>query len=259
MQNKKVDSDTDLDQGIENFLQKEIINLNERKTNRQKVNKAIIITSFVFIIIAILAGLLMGTYNNFFVIVTAAYSLVFLLSPLIRQNTEFDNRIQQLNEELDLLKIGKESIELRAEKQFKVHQSELKRYYDQSLKHGSWIFYIGILNLIIGVGIIVLAMYLISQNNSDNNSDKILIGIIGGVAGILTNFIAAIYLRMYSGQTKSLNEFHNRLVYTNHLHYSNFLISKIYDEKLRSETWAALALSLPNRYRSSSNEDQSSD
>lgn len=45
---------------------------------------------------------------------------------------------------------------------------------------------------------------------------------------------------MYSETIKSSNEFHNRLATTHHLHFSNFLLSKIENDVLREETLAII-------------------
>jgi hypothetical protein len=75
-------------------------------------------------------------------------------------------------------------------------------------------------------------------------SDKILIGVLGAIGAILSNFVAVIFVKMYSETIKSLTEFHNRLVITHYLHFSNFLVSKIRDERLREETLSKLAIEI---------------
>lgn len=237
-------------QGIESYLRSELNQVTELKLKRQKHNRSYMFMLITMVVIFIAFVIYLQTKNFvisidiLFLVLIPFYSILLLLIILARPNSEFDNRIQQLNEEIDLLGIGKESLELRAEKQFKIHQNELKRYYDQSLKQNSWIFYTGIANLFVGFIIIGVTIFLVANSDS---SKGLIVGILGGIAGILTNFIALIYLKMYSGTVNSLGEFHNRLVYTNHLHYSNLLVSKIYDEELRSETWAKLALSIAER------------
>ncbi|MNI67215.1 hypothetical protein D3C73_1228360 [compost metagenome] len=100
----------------------------------------------------------------------------------------------------------------------------------------------GIFSLVSGIAIILITLIFVF-NNPGNNSELV-ISIVGGVTGILSNFVAVIFLKMYSESVKSLSTFHERLVTTHHLHFSNFLISKIFDESLREQTWAGLALSL---------------
>lgn len=234
-------------------LKSELFALEEEKKRMRKYNKRFI-AFFIGGLIGIIL-LFVGLWGvqdienrsqiTVIIFIFSGFLLPILIGVLMSSSTQNDNRIFQIKDELELLKVDVELKELRAEKQFKSHQYELKRYYDQSLKHGSWIFFIGIANLFVGIVIIGVTFYLVSNETGDENS--LIIGVVGGTAGILTNFIAAIYLKMYSGTIKSLNDFHNRLVYTNHLHYSNFLVSKINDEKLKNETWAKLALAIVER------------
>lgn len=91
-------------------------------------------------------------------------------------------------------------------------------------------------------GMVIIITTLVFLFNSNNN--EVVISVTGGVAGVLTNFIGVIFLKMYSETVKSLSTFHERLVATHHLHFSNFLISKIFNDPLREEAWAKLALSL---------------
>lgn len=196
-------------------------------------------------------------YNNF-IFMTASKELVITVSIIstflslllfifvfLFGNKLHYFQIEEIQDQIDLLGIEEALYEQRAEKQFKVHQSELKRYYDQSLKQSSLLFFIGVLSLGIGFIIVGVSLYLVYTGpDKDNNT---VVAILGGVGGILTNFIGVIYLKMYSETIQSSNEFHNRLVSTNHLHYSNFLISKIKNNRLREETLATLALSIsPN-------------
>lgn len=142
--------------------------------------------------------------------------------------------------EIDLKNIALDEREKRAQKLFQLHQRELKRYYDQSLNQGLWIFLAGIICLILGFVVIGITLYEVFSNSISNN-DKIVIGVVGAVSGMLINFIAAIYMRMFGDTVKSATEFHNRLVATHHLHFGNFLISKIDDNKLRDTALAEVS------------------
>jgi len=254
---EKNESDTNTandENGLLNSALKKI----ETKRSQNVVFRSILIVLFVVTQIVI-ATITIIDYNihssiDWTLLGLSVYSFVFLAALLFFPLSGIDARIDQIKDEIDLQSVGTKSSEMRAEKQFKLHQKELKRYYDQSLKQGSWIFYIGIANLFAGLIIIGVTLYLVS-----NSDDKLIVGAVGGVSGVLTNFIAVIFLRMYSGTIKSLSDFHNRLVFSNHLHYSNLLVSKIFDEKLRTETWAQLALKIVEKEKESNNEkDQES-
>jgi hypothetical protein len=68
--------------------------------------------------------------------------------------------------------------------------------------------------------------------------------IITGLGGVLANFIAVIYLRMYSATVTSVGGFHQRLVTTHHLHFGNFLTAKIEATGLRDKALAEMATRL---------------
>src|SRR5262249_18992030 len=73
-------------------------------------------------------------------------------------------------------------------------------------------------------------------------ADKIVVGVVGVAGDILADFVAVIFLRMYSSTAASTREFHIRLVMTNQLFYAVVLALKIGDESLRETTLAQMAL-----------------
>ena len=176
------------------------------------------------------------------------YGIMMLLVPILYPVREIEIEIRDVENELDLLSISEDSIEERAEKQFKLHQLELKKYYDQTLRHSSWIFIVGLVCLFLGVAIIGITLYLVFSNSVANElSEKIILASLGAVGAILSNFIGIIYIKMYSETIKSLTEFHNRLVSTHYLHFGNFLIGKITDKTLREKTLAEIASNMAKK------------
>lgn len=180
--------------------------------------------------------------NKVIIGVIVIYAILLFILTLINSTQIYEDEIKNVENEIEMFEYEDSSIEQRAEKQFKVHQYDLKRYYDQSLRHSSWIFVVGIVSLIVGFAIIGYSLYMV--NNGDNEKSNIVIASLGGVAGLLTNFIGVIYLKMYSETVKSSTEFHNRLVFTHHLHFGNVLLSKIENKELREHTLSQMALSL---------------
>ena len=65
----------------------------------------------------------------------------------------------------------------------------------------------------------------------------------GAVPSIMRfNNVGAPFLKMYAGTSQMLNEFHGRLVLTHHLHFANYLASKVTDQnKLPDQTFKAMA------------------
>ena len=150
----------------------------------------------------------------------------------LSQKEEYEN-------DLDLLNISNTSWETKAIKLFKYHQFEVKKYYDLTLQQSSWIFRAGIVIIIIGFGFVAYTLYAIAHCGKDDDQ-RAVIGIVGSLATFMANFIGVIYLRMYTETVKSLTVFHNKLVTTHHLHFANYLNSKINDEDLRNKSLAEI-------------------
>lgn len=157
--------------------------------------------------------------------------LIFLIESFFDKNLIFD-KIKETSDELEYLNIENESDIKKAEKQFKLHQNELQKYYSQNLSHSQKIFYTGIVCIILGFGIIAFTMWILSTKNINNTLELM---ITGGIGGVLSNFIGVIYLKMYSETLKVLIEFHNKLVYTHNLHFSNYLLAKVENKELKEK------------------------
>jgi len=230
-------------------LEKELDRLQEEKEEFSKKRKYYLFVGIVLLAVALILYLILfrvlGLYETALLISSGLilYGVVALAKALQYFPLEIEDRIFQIQNELDLLSLEDNSIEERAEKLFRLHQFELKKYYDQTLKHSKWIFVVGILSIMAGFVFIIVSFVLLFKfpDRFKTFSDKALVGFLGGLGAILSNFVAVIFVRMYSETIKSLTEFHNRLVITHYLHFSNFLVSKIKDDKLREETLSRIA------------------
>jgi hypothetical protein len=154
---------------------------------------------------------------------------------------EFELEIRQTEDELDLIDTEASKDEQDAQKLFKLHQLELNKYYDQTLKQSRWIFFVGLFSLVLGFGVIGITVWVVRDGK---NGSTYSVAILGGIGGILSNFIGAVYLKMHSETIKSLTEFHNRLVRTHYLHFGNFLLAKIETRGLREQSLAKMAINL---------------
>ncbi|WP_329049816.1 hypothetical protein OG738_43360 [Amycolatopsis sp. NBC_01488] len=143
-------------------------------------------------------------------------------------------------QDLDAMLKGAE-LERRAMKLFQVHSQQLKRYYDQALRQRGFIFFTGIFCIFAGFSIIVMAFVLLKSAGPGSSLEKILVASLGAIGGILGNFIAVVYLRMFSETVKSIGTFHDRLVATHHLHFANFLVSKVADANGRDVAFRLVA------------------
>ncbi len=161
------------------------------------------------------------------------YFVIVLIYPVFNLSKSIGLEIEALQSELSLILTGVEAIEQRAERLFKSHEINLRRYYDQALTQSGFIFVVGIVCILIGFCFVGLSFYLLyDEKLADDNYTKTVITILGIASGVLTNFVAIIYLKIYAQTTKSFTNFHEKLVTTNHLHFANFLVSKINDKKI---------------------------
>jgi hypothetical protein len=155
---------------------------------------------------------------------------------------EADTRESQT--ELDLRELLNAD-EKRAHKLFELNGIELKRYYDQALQQRRVVFAIGVLCLLAGFGSIAAAIFVVYGEHGSTDQ-KIIAASLGAISGILSNFVAVIYLRMFTAIVTSMVEFHTRLVATHHAHFGNVLAARIVDPQKRDATLAGIALSLGN-------------
>ena len=233
------------------YLDRELQSLRERYRHRQTITRTSLVLGTVLCVATPIIYIFSG-HNYIFsghskiALATLLYGFFFLLVSLLRPASNIAIRILDIEDEIDLLSISSASIdEQRAEKLFKLHQIELKKYYDQTLRHSTWIFFVGVACIGLGFGAIGAALYLVyAATEHTGFSEKIVIAGLGSAGGILANFIAVIYLRMFSETLKSLTQFHNRLVGTHHLHFGNFLVAKIKDAPAREKALSEIALSI---------------
>jgi hypothetical protein len=179
-------------------------------------------------------------------VLVGGYGVVFLLATVaLRQRIrEVGDEILEIDNEIDLLRITDDSPERRAHKLFQLHAIELKRYYDQTLHQGSYIFWVGLLCILLGFGVVGATVLMLRSQESAELSQQIVIAVLGAIGGILANFIAIIYLRMYTETVRSMAAFHSKLVGTHHLHFGNLLVAKISDDSLRESTLKAMCETL---------------
>jgi len=111
-----------------------------------------------------------------------------------------------------------------------------------------WLFAVGVVCIVLGAAVVALTFYWVT-NMTNGVQEKIIVASLGGIGAILTNFIAAIYLKMHSTASESLNVFHSKLVESQELLLSNLLASRIEDDSKRWDTLSAIATSIVQRNR----------
>ena len=154
--------------------------------------------------------------------------------------------IQTIDFEIDLQQYEVSIPERRAEKILRIHQAQLRRYYDLNLSQNVWLFAVGVFCILLGAAVIALTFYWIT-NMTDGVQEKIIVASLGGVGAVLTNFIAAIYLKMHSMASESLNVFHSKLVESQELLLSNLLASRIEDNQKRWDTLSNISTTIVQR------------
>lgn len=91
-------------------------------------------------------------------------------------------------------------------------------------------------------------LYVLTRHAGDATSTQVIVGVLGGVGAILADFIAVVYLRMFTDTIRNVSDFHKTLVGTHHLHFGNFLTANITEQQLREQTLANVAASLARAY-----------
>ena len=179
---------------------------------------------------------------------TGLFSL-YIITPIALLPTfrirlrNIEEELKNLDFEIDLQQFEVSKKEIRAEKILLINNYQLRRYYDLNIVQNIWVFGLGIFCIILGIGVIVLTFYLVMKV-ANQLEVRIITGVIGMVGSFMTNYIAAIFLKMHASATTNLSAFHSRLVDTHQLLFGNLFASRIEDDKIRWETLSQLALNL---------------
>jgi hypothetical protein len=229
--------------------------LREKRSRMQKMHH--LFTSLSIFAIVILPFLLwassrMSPRGSLLLPAFAVYCLApaTYLPALRGRLRDIENEIQELDFQIDLQQFEIAMQERRAEKILRINQLQLRRYYDMNLSQNFWVFSVGVFCVLLGVAVIAASLYLVLH--VDSESSKIIIAALGAVGGVLTNFVAAIYLRMNTSASQNLAEFHAGLLHTHQLLIANLLASRIQNEEERSRTLSELATGLAKRERPAS-------
>jgi hypothetical protein len=164
--------------------------------------------------------------------------------PFIRmQIKNLEDELKSIDFDLDLQKFEVSKKEVRAEKILLINNYQLRRYYDLNLNQNIWVFGLGIFCIILGIAVIGVTLYLVLVVAQGWDS-KLITGTVGAIGSFMTNYIAAIYLKMHASATSILGSFHSRLVQTQQLLFGNLLASRIEDDNIRWQTLSQLALNV---------------
>ena len=163
----------------------------------------------------------------------------------------FEEQLQDVEFESDLIRFEATIQESWAEKLLQINRLQLRRYYDLNLGQNSRIFIVGVLCILLGVAVIGVTLYLLSRPTDlpagtgvPPVSDKLVLGLVGAIGSLLTNYVATVFLKMHSNVTASLTDFHAKLVHTHELFLANLLVSRIQDVEMREEAFAKLSIAI---------------
>jgi hypothetical protein len=177
------------------------------------------------------------------ILITLAVALALHLRS---RDRELREALQDKFFEEELLRSGASPEESRAEELLRMYQVQLRRYYDLNLTQNTWIFATGILCILLGVSVIATTIYLIATSPAGWQV-KTVLGLVGAVGSLMTNYIAAVYLRMNSATTTSLTTFHTTLAATHQLFLANLLVARIEDPKQRWDALVQVSLAIAGK------------
>lgn len=224
-----------------NGLQSELSRLKNWKKQLNLLRSLSPVTGVIICFASIIAFIFLKQSEVWIIFGTIYFSLTLFIAFLPIYGG-VDDQIDTLENEILLSSTDTAINEQRSQRLFKTHEIELRRYYTQALRHGTMIFIIGIVCILIGFGIVFYTLDKLWTTTELPRDDKIIVATFGFMSGIMTSFVGAVFLKMFESVMSSINIFHERLVTTNRLYFANFVITKIKDKELREKAICKLAL-----------------
>lgn len=222
-------------------LRKELELAQRRKAAQTRARRVLLAIAGIFLLLCIYSLFSddASAARNWLLAAVFATMVALVMSP-----TETSQRIQELKLELEIA--DTDPSPERAYQLFRHHQMEIRRYYNLALRHSRVMLLAGLFCVLIGLGAVVGAgLVFVQAWDKVSELDKFgqtMVAVLGAVGGILSNYVAAIYLKMYAATSETLNEFHGRLVLTHHLHFANYLASKVTSHnELPDQTFKTMA------------------
>ena len=197
-----------------------------------------------FVLIPVGLYLLPVRHNPLFLGVIMYLLIPLSMIPGLRMRLrEVEGDIQDIDYQIDLEQFAVSNSESRAEKVLRINELQLRRYYDLNLSQNLWVLWLGVVCIFLGLAVIATALYL-TLRVAFTPQAQIITAVLGGVGALMSNVVAAIYLRMNASASESLTGFHGKLVDTNRLLLANLLASRIEDSERRWATLSTLAVAI---------------
>jgi hypothetical protein len=250
------------EQSVEGVVEERIKKVRRRRDRLQEL--AFGFTILGFLCLALAAILIVAAIAGWHSMVASGGSsvaIIFALSSFIASGSyrsdawSLSEDLRGLEFELDLLRFSPSGDECRAEKLLAQNDYQLRRYHRLNLRQCSAIFVVGILCLLAGFAVIV-ATFVAIRNTHNDKTQQLIIGIVGALGAVLSNFVAAIYLKMHAAITTNLAGFHDKLVDTHRLYFANVLASRIGPDDQRYQTLQDLSLAIVERDPSGASKSQ---
>lgn len=223
-------------------LEKDVIFFNRFITSVLVVGICFCLISLGWVVVNLLNEHKLDTPKNWPAVWFFVAGIVFLsFYPIVvSHQSSVKEQIQSIEFEDDLFRFASPARENRAEKLLRIQEFQVRRYYDLNLNQNTWAFGVGVLCILIGAGIVILTLYILRVATEQS----LIVGVIGAIGAILSNFVAAIFLRMYSAVNDNLKSFHTRLAATHELFISYLLLSRIEKDPKREDALVTLALAI---------------
>lgn len=214
--------------------------IQNRLDKLKKFNSTLWVLSLSIVIATPIIIFCLENKQTYYIFILYALTPFAILPSYYQRIKQYENRLQEIDLSIDIekFKIGTEIS--YAEKTLRLHNNQLKKYYDLNLRQNSWIFILGIFCIILGFGVIIATFYFITEYTKDDTS-RIITGVLGGISAIMINYIAALYLKINATVSDNLKEFHSRLVDTHKILMGNVIAAKIENRELKDSTYSSIS------------------
>jgi len=152
---------------------------------------------------------------------------------------------KEVEDELDLRQMQSASFEQKAHKLLRIQQGQLSRYLEVILQQSRNIFVVGIGAMLVGVGVVIFTIW--QTRSMDSQADtvqKAIVAIVGAIGAILTNYVAAIYLKMFSDIGGAVQKSVASLSQSTNVNFANVLAAYISTGDKRDEVLKEIAIGI---------------
>jgi len=186
--------------------------------------------------------------------------IISVLIPLILSLAAHRTKTSlQLDQRIELAESRIEAAPEKAKPAWDLARVTLEAYFNRNLSQINYIFWLSVLVMLVGFGIIVWG---ISQ--AIQHPDSLLVAAIAGIAGIITEFIGATFLFVYHSTIKQASSYSETLERMNSVGMAMQILDTIpgdaKPDDLKNQTKATLVemliLRTHNNQRPDRNEDQ---